>query len=125
MPHMPRIRRKPFLPLLSTLVLFLSVITGVFLVQRQQDLRSKAVEKAVIEKPITGTFLMFDFSYDSPEGWYPYLDEIAEIGTDTVVILGVGVISNCPNYVVDSPILDKGILRRFLEAAKSRGFLSM
>jgi len=42
MPSLPRIRKSKFLPLLSTLVLLLSVITGVVLVQEQQELREKA-----------------------------------------------------------------------------------
>jgi len=42
MPHLPKIRGKTLLPILSTLVLFLSVVTGVALVQQQQELRTKA-----------------------------------------------------------------------------------
>lgn len=39
---LPKIRKSNFLPLLSTLVLVLSVVTGVVLVQKQQELRTKA-----------------------------------------------------------------------------------
>jgi len=42
MPSLPRLSRKTLLPLLSTLVLFLSVWTGVILVQQQQELRERA-----------------------------------------------------------------------------------
>jgi len=39
MPSLPKIRKRNFLPFLSTLVLFLSVVTGVVLVKQQQVLR--------------------------------------------------------------------------------------
>ena len=42
MPFLPIIREKNFLPLLSILVLFLSIFIGVRLVQQQQELRTKA-----------------------------------------------------------------------------------
>jgi len=51
MPSLPTFRRKTFLTLLSTFVLLLSVVTGVVLVQQQQELRTEAVGNTFFVAP--------------------------------------------------------------------------
>ena len=48
MPLLPGIRKRTLLPLLSTLVLFLSVVTGVYLVQ-QEKLHEKAQAQEITQ----------------------------------------------------------------------------
>jgi len=42
MPSLPKVGKSNFIPLLSTLVFFLSIFAGVILVQREQELRERA-----------------------------------------------------------------------------------
>ena len=79
--------------------------------------KTKAQVRTKTIKPIAGTFFMFDFKYDTSEGWYPFFDELKELGMDTIIIAGSASIGNCPDKIIASPFFPDGTMKRFLEAA--------
>ena len=47
----------------------------------------------ILPKPITGTFVMLDFTFTNVEGWRTFFQEMKETGMDTVILLATGYIT--------------------------------
>ncbi len=75
-----------------------------------------------VQKPIQGTFAMLDFDFPDVLGWYPFFDELKEIGMDTVVIVGIAGITKNNGVYNESDLFNSGVLERFLSAAREKNF---
>jgi hypothetical protein len=66
---------------------------------------------------------MLEIDYPDASGWYPFFDELKEIGMDTVIIVGIaGLLKNNGANMEDRFLITSGALERILKAAKEKGF---